>query len=224
MKITLLPVLLLGLVVSGSNVARADLTMVQDTQYGQQAQRVTVKIKGDKMRIDGMPMNYMIMDVNSGNTFVIMPAQRVYVKMAGSTLAAAMQKVGGENRAGDAQFVATGQTEKIGDYDTEIFTVETPRLKGKYWVARNYPDYEQIKEEVCKLSSGFMMNAAKGRIPDIGQLPGIPVKTEIEVQHPMPMTVQSILISANQDPISDDTFVIPGDFHQLQVPESTLTK
>ncbi|MDR1191347.1 MAG: DUF4412 domain-containing protein [Verrucomicrobiales bacterium] len=201
--------------------AQADLTVVQEAYYGDLPQRVTVKIKGNKMRVDGVPMGYMIMDATSGDTFVVLAQQKSYLKVGNAPLAEAVEAKVGEDAA-SAQFKPTGETARVDDYDTEIYTTETDRVKAKYWVAKNYPDYATIRDDYHKMTNGFMANFLKSKMPATDNLPGMPVKTEVSISEPAPVVIYTKLLSVSRDPLGDDIFVIPGDYRLLEMPVQQL--
>jgi TusA-related sulfurtransferase len=157
----------------------------------------------------------MVMDMNSGEMLTVMTSQKNYVKM---NVTKATEAAANNNDFAKQHFVATGETAKVDGYDTEIYTLETPQSNGKYWVAKDYPNYTQIKDDLKKLNEGFMLQAISGKIPDVRELPGIPIKIEIKVFKPLALTINATLISINQDPLDASLFVVPADYQQLQVP------
>src|SRR5207249_2869016 len=95
--------------------------------------------------------------------------------------------------------LATGQTEKVGQYDTEIYTWSNYGMNWKLWVAKNFPNFAKIKiwlEKMSKLAGGGM---GKGMAYDPATLPGMVVKSEMEMSGGQKVT--NTIISAKDDNI-----------------------
>src|SRR4051794_41072478 len=80
MKASLLSV---ALVVGLGLSARADFTIVQKVEGKGSANEITLKLKGDKVRMEATPQMTMIVDGKTGDTITLMTAQRKFLRISG---------------------------------------------------------------------------------------------------------------------------------------------
>src|SRR5438477_8187468 len=102
--------LFLTLLSSVSLTARADFTVVQKVEGKGQAHQITLKIKGDKIRMEATPQMTMIVDGKTGDTITLMNAQKKIVRISGDkakAIAEMAAKYAGTNTA-KPKLVATG--------------------------------------------------------------------------------------------------------------------
>ena len=76
------------LIAAFSLSARGDFTIVQkvegkEVQGKRQASEITLKLKGDKIRMDATPQMTMIVDGKTGDTITLMNAQKKFVRISG---------------------------------------------------------------------------------------------------------------------------------------------
>jgi hypothetical protein len=62
--------------------ARADLTIVQNVEGGGPVSEITIKLKGDKARMEAAQMT-TIMDGKTGEVLTLMNAQKKFVRISG---------------------------------------------------------------------------------------------------------------------------------------------
>ena len=105
----------------------------------------------------------------------------------------------------------------INGYAAEEYTVETPRFKAAYWVAPQYPNGAAILKQLQSVKSNIW-SSAKANAPDYGEFPALPIKTIIDLGNSKMTTT---LVSANEDPLPDSDFAVPGDFHEVNAPDLT---
>src|SRR5437867_8659028 len=138
---------------------RADLTIVYSTtvqpaSHGQKAQptptvvaaatNMTIKVKGDKARIDASPQITAIFDGTTGELINLLNDQKTVVRISPDKMKAIAdmltkfdaKKAGSEK----PKLTPTGQREMINGYDTEQYTYEGPDFEATYWIAPNYPN------------------------------------------------------------------------------------
>jgi len=91
-----------------------------------------------------------ITDSGTGDSVVLMHKSKTIMKMSGAQVKQvmeAMRKQMGNGAATNAMAlkpVATGKTEKVGDYNTEIYTWTNSRGMGQIlWVAKDFPGIQQ---------------------------------------------------------------------------------
>jgi len=216
--------ILLGLAFSLAAV-RADLVLKQNIESAMMNGTVTTQIKGNKIRVD-MPATAQgamstIMDLNSGDSVTLLHQQKVAMKVPGAEIkqmAENMKKAraGAGTNAPPPQFHDTGKTEKVGDYDTEVYTWSSPDGADQtVWVAKNFPDYAKIKVQMDKLNNSPVAQFSKGAAPDVGTLPGMVVKTQMEMNG---QKITSTLVSAKEESVDASIFETPKDYQEVAQP------
>lgn len=180
-----------------------------------------IKVKGDKVRADlaSGPMGAMssIIDTASGDSVSLIHAQKMAMKMSAAQMKQAMemakQAAGMKGDAAAAKPKATGQKEKIGDHECEIWTWADGDATAKYWVALNHPQAAALKEVIKKTSGGAMTGVQAG--PDTTALPGPVMKTEMSAAgQKTTMTVLSI----KEQPVDPKEFEVPADYNAMAMP------
>lgn len=206
--------------------ARADFVIQQKMESAAQNGNMTVKIKGDKIRVDmaAGPMGNMstIMDLDAGDSTTLLHQQKMAMTISAVQMQQMMQQVksrmnnGGTNAA-PPKFQDTGNAETVGGYDAEIYTWTNYNNNsgGMIWVAKNFPNYAEIKTQLDKLTKSPMGQMSKGMTPDMNSLPGMVVKTKAEVQG---QKITVTLISAQEEPVDASDFEIPRDYQQMDMP------
>ena len=139
--------------------ARADLVMQQQITVTTNNSIATIKVKGAKVRLDlyaGQPQAISpITDLKTGDAITLLHNQKMFVKTSGATTKQT-------NPAGNGATAntapkppvprATGQTQKVGSYDTELYKWSNSRgITGTAWVAKNFPDYARIQADLAVL-------------------------------------------------------------------------
>src|SRR5712664_3988833 len=202
-----------GLLVS----ARADLTIVQRVEGAGQNGDVTVKIKGDKERIDAASQPTRIIDGKTGEMIDLMNDRKNFVRISAEQIKAAAETInkfdGGEKPAAP-KLTPTGKKETINGYETEEFVYETPRFKASFWVATKYTDAAGILKQLQAPVSGAWKPSNMG-MPDYTDFAGLPLRTVITVGDNKVVTT---IVSLKKDSVSAAEFDIPKDFQQLKKP------
>ncbi len=105
----------------------------------------------------------------------------------------------------------TGTTERVGDYDTQIYLWSNLKsAAGTFWVAKNFPDFQAIKADLSRLRKIMNADGDAGNTPDISELPGMVVKTQWKVDKTVRGTIR--LVSAREEPVNDSRFEIPAGY------------
>lgn len=207
--------LLSALALFSLQTAFADWVIIQKVVTDGKDMPMTLKSKGDKCRMDMGDQMSMILDTASGETVMFMHAQKMMMKVSAESLkgimAMAGQAAGGEPAA---KPVATGQMEKVGEHECEIYTWSGKLGTGKFWVAKNFPDAKGLNELQDKMMKS-MGNPMSSLVPQNSDFPGMVVKSEMEV---MGKKNVSELVSAKQEPVSDDTFKAPDGYQEMKMP------
>src|SRR5438094_6552632 len=177
----------------------ADLTIVYSTtvqpaSHGQKAQptptavaaatNMTIKVKGDKARIDASPQITAIFDGTSGELINLLNDQKTIVRISPDKMRAIADMLNqfGNNKAGsqEARLTPTGLRETINGYDTQQYTYDGPDFKAIYWIAPNYPNGAAVLAQLQSIKSEFW-DAANTKMPDFRDFPGLPIQMRIIV-------------------------------------------
>ena len=202
--------------------ANADVTLVQKVEgMGQDGNEMSIRIKGDKARIDSSPKLATIIDSKSGEIVNLMNDRKTVMRISAERMKAAAEMLGKFNASakggaeGKGKLTATGKKEKVAGYDAEEYVYETPNFKATYWIAPSYPDGAAILKQLQSLNSDVWQTNTL-RLPDYRDFPGMPVKTVISAGD---STITTTLVSVNQTPIDDAQFAVPKDFKEMKLPE-----
>jgi hypothetical protein len=203
----------IGLVVS----ARADLTIVQRVEGVGQNGEVTMKIKGDKERIDAPSQPTRIIDGKTGEMTDLLNEKKSFVRISADQMKAAAEtinKFDNGKQASSPKLTSTGKKETINGYETEEFVYETPQFKASFWVATKYPDASGILKQMQAPVSVAWKPSNMG-MPDYTDFAGLPLKTVISVGNNQ---VSTTIMSIKKDSISAADFEVPKDFQELKKP------
>ena len=198
--------------------ARADLTITQKVEGSGQNGEVTVKVKGDKERIDAPSQPSRIIDGKSGEMTNLLNDKKQFLKISAEQMKAAAETINkfedGKQAAPTQKLKPTGKKETINGYETEEYVYENPRYTASFWVASKYPDATNILKQLQAPISGAWKSSNMG-MPDYTDFPGLPIKTVIEIAGNKVVTT---ITSIKQDPVSSSEFEIPKDFQELKKP------
>jgi hypothetical protein len=203
----------LGLLVS----ARADLTIVQRVEGSGQDGEITVKIKGDKERVDSPSQPTQIIDGKTGEMTDLMNDKKSFVRISAEQMKAAAETINkfDEGKQPSARkLTPTGKKETINGYETEEFVFETPQFKASFWVATNYPDAAGILKQMQTPFSGAWKPSNLG-MPDYTDFTGLPLKTVVSFGGKQVVTS---IVSIKKDSINATEFDIPKDFQEMKKP------
>jgi hypothetical protein len=198
--------------------ARADLTVVQNVEGDANAAHVTLRVKGDKARVEISPEVTMILDAGTGELITLMNNQKTVMRISGERAKAMAEMAGAESKDSgiEAPPQPTGQKKVINGYDTDEYVSDSPKYHTIYWVAKNYPNYQNILSQLSVLHKSVFAAMHKN-MPDYNKLPGLPIRTEIKSQGKM--DIISTLVSVNTDPLPDSDFAIPAGYSELKMPD-----
>ena len=219
MKILRLSLLALPLLAA---TAGADLTIVQNIDGAAAMRDMTIKVKGDKARIEAGAKMTTLMDGASGDIINLMNDQKRFIRISGDKVKAMANMAAqfGAARPSNEKpkLTPTGKSETISGYQADEYSFETPQLKASYWIAKNYPDAANIVKQLQALKPQSIGPAASG-IPDYRDLPGVPLRTRITMgDHEIVTTISSI----KEDPLPDAEFSVPADFQEVKLPDIHL--
>jgi Domain of unknown function (DUF4412) len=201
------------------SLAHADIVIEQKMESAMINGNVTMKVKGDNARMD-MPNPLggnvtTMMNFKSGEMVTLMHAQKMAMKMNLSDIKKqqeAGQKALGIDPAKMEKPKATGQKEKIGDYDAEVYEMNQGGMQAKLWVAKDFPNAQSIKDQMMKVSSSM---GGAGFDPSKIDVPGMVVKSEMNTPVGK-MTVT--LVKAKEEPVADSEFTQPEGYQEMKMP------
>lgn len=209
-------VVLFTLIFTFQQSAHADWTLIQKTAADGKADEMIIKVKGDKSRADiGQKMS-MISDAATGEILMFMHEQKMLMKMNGDSMKGILALAGNLLGKGEpsAKPAATGKLEKVGDYETEIYTWSGKIGSGRFWVAKNFDHFAELNAIQDKLMKA-MGNPAAAIAPQNNDFPGMVVKSEMSV---MGKIVTSELVSAKQEALDDAVFTAPEGYQEMKMP------
>jgi len=148
------------------------------------AENMTIKVKGDKARIDAPPHMTAIFDGTTGELINLLNDQKSVVRISQDKMRAIADMLNklDNNKAGSQKprLIPTGQKEMINGYDTEQYTYDGPDFKATYWIAPNYPNGAAVLAQLQSIKSEFW-DAANTKMPDFRDFPGLPIQMRIIV-------------------------------------------
>jgi hypothetical protein len=148
------------------------------------ATNMTIKVKGDKARIDASSQVTAIFDGTTGELINLLNDEKTVVRISPDKMKAIAdmltkfdaKKAGSER----PKLTPTGQREMINGYDTEQYTYEGPGFKATYWIAPNYPNGAAVLAQLQSIKSEFW-DAANTKMPDFRDFPGLPIRMRMIV-------------------------------------------
>ena len=202
-----------------SVTARGDLTIVQKVEGSGALKQITMKLKGDKARVEVSPKITTIMESKGGDILTLMNAEKKFVRISAerSKAIAELASKYAKNSAAPAEkskLTATGRKETINGYETDEYVRESPTVKESYWIALTYPDSAAIVKQLQAITPTAWNEIAKGML-DFNDFPGLPLRTIIKTER---KEIVSTIISIKQDLLSDMEFTVPRDFQEVKVP------
>jgi Domain of unknown function (DUF4412) len=215
--------LVTGLIALVTSTMRADLTVVQKIEGGStpglpRFNQVTIKIKGDKTRIETGPQATMIIDRRSGETITLMHEQKQILRIPGDKAKAMVEMAtkfqGGGTPEVPQKLVATGKKETIEGMETEIYTSEFREGKATYWIATHYSNAQEILRQLQAMQPSQWTIPHNG-MPDYHALPGVPIKTLVDLGGTQ---ITSTVVAIKQEPLADSEFSVPADYSEMKIP------
>lgn len=212
-----------------ATTAFADLTISQQIEQEPAAggkgvdMTMTMKIKGEKFRVDPNPDVTTITNTKTGDTTTIMNQQKVFVEVPGETvkklqkaaLEAALDRAGAQaTEAANAPVPqATGNKQTINGFACEEYVSDEKDTKMTVWTTKDIPNSDQLLKELATISPEMnpLDKALKTQ-----QVPGFPIRIIIENPRAGKMTVTASGLS--QDALPDSDFVPPAGFKKMKMP------
>ena len=197
-------------------VARADFTVIQKVEGKGQTHEITLKIKGDRIRLEATPQMTMIVDGKTGDTITLMNTQKKIVRISGDkakAIAELTAKYGG-GTAAKPKLVATGKKMTVNGYEADEYFAESKQFKARYWIAPSFPNAEAVLKQLQAVVPAAWNDLAKGMI-DYRDLPGLPIRTQMTIGDD---EITTTVVAVKTDPLSDAEFLPPKDFQEMKIP------
>jgi len=212
----------LALLLLATAFARADVVIVQNVEGMAQTGQMTIMVGADKVRADVAPQISTITDTATGDVITLNHAQKSYTVISAAAsrammdqVRAAMMQAGGVSSTSPAPPVATGKTDKINGYNAAEYTFSNGNLKATYWICSDFPDGKMVAGALAKFRKGGLADMTKGFAPDLSTLPGIPVKTEVEING---QKITTDLVSAKEQPVDPAQYQVPASYTEVKMP------
>jgi hypothetical protein len=183
----------------------------------------TIKAKGDKFRVDVAdgPQGAMstILDTGAGEIVQLAHDRKEARKILSEKIKQRLEELNKNTPSASAAAPpkSTGEKEKIGDWECEIYAWGNDRMSAKLWLATNIPKAQEIKAMMEKLNSGGLGGAQSG--PDTAALPGVMVQTE-STTGAGKSTMR--VISIKEQNVNASEFDVPPDYEVKTTPPPNL--
>jgi hypothetical protein len=214
MKTLFFSILTLALAAS----VRADLTITQQLKQDAPAgakgmdTTLTMKVKGEKMRMDGIPQMSNIIDLKTGDVTSLVHAQKAVMTIPGATVKQMAEARAQQNPKIDPP-KPTGKKETIGGFACEEYETTLNGAKIQLWLTKDVPDVEETMKQIAEMSASS--DPLQGMLKD-QKISGFPMRTVMEMPGAGKLTMTVLAVS--KDPIPDADFVVPSDYKAMSVP------
>jgi hypothetical protein len=212
---------LAGLVFFYAALAQADLVVIQKVEGLGPAQstEMTLKIKGDKIRADIAPEISTITDAATGEATTLMHAQKAYMQINAEALGQLTSRLNAnqETALEPSPPQSTGKHETVNGVDTEIYTAKLGQMKVTYWIAKEFPEGDKLRDLFKRLQNSPMAKLTQGSLASQPfDLPGVAVRTRMEPPNGQKLTVT--LFSVKEQELDHAEFEIPRNYQSLPSP------
>jgi hypothetical protein len=217
------------LVVAG--VARGDVVIVQQVDGMAQTGQMTIMVNANKVRADVSAQMSTITDVATGDVTMLMHAQKAYIVisaaaskalLAGTSTVTAQASPGMSGTGGALLPPAhppsaheTGKTQKISGYNASEYTFTNGNLKATYWISKDVPNGKLVTDAMAKFQKGSLASIAAGIGPDMSTFPGVPVKTEVDLNG---QKITTVLVSATEQAVDPAEYQVPAGYAEMKMP------
>ena len=202
-----------------------DLVLVQKVEErgpGAHTGEITIKAKGEKIRVDVSPEISFLMDMASGETITLQHRQKTYMEVSAAAtrqLARKMEHQRGEGEtANPVRLEPTGKRETVAGQETRVYTAQSGALKMTWWIAQNSADADKFLTLLALLRKAPMVQLAgdMALLDANFPFPGIPLKTEIIMPDGRKLT--TTLLSLKEEPLENLDFTVPPGYSSLPKP------
>ncbi|MGI9087528.1 MAG: DUF4412 domain-containing protein [Chthoniobacterales bacterium] len=200
--------------------ARADLTIVQKVDgISPEMSTMTIKIKGERARIEVNPQMTTIIDSKSGDILNLMNSEKKFLRIPGAKARAVAEMAIASDKkdqpATKPQLKSTGKKETINGYECVEYTCDAPSFQATYWIAPKYPDAAAIVQQLQAMTPQAWGVSGKG-MPDYRDFPGVPLRSRVVVNG---KEITSTLVSLKQEPLAEAEFQAPPGYQEMKMPD-----
>jgi hypothetical protein len=197
-------------------MARADLVVTQKIDGGGQSGEQTIRVKGNKARCDVGGSVSVLVDRETGETTTLAHAQKGFITLnpeRNKSMIATLQKARGTQEP--PKLIETGKKEKVGEYQCDIATAEVGSVKLTYWLAKDYPNFQNILGQLDVLDSAPLAAGNAGLTPRLKDLPGLPMKMVMELNG---QKITITMLTTKEENVDPNIFKIPAAYKELPSP------
>ncbi len=205
--------------------AKADYVIKEEIEHSGKVQPVSIKVKGTKIRIDLAGTNSVIADSATGDMTVLVHGQKILVKVNAELVKAQIQALKGlsgqksyasqSGASAEVDLKPTGHHEQIDGYDTEEYTTEVNGVPTSLFIAKSYPDYQQIVTAIYQIQTCPIFAEAHDLVIPAEKLPGLPLRT-VHTINGQKLVVN--ITSTQETDLPDTDFSVPADYKELSLP------
>jgi len=208
--------LFLPLLLAAALVARAGLVLEQEVDQSGGPMpgktKMTISISGDQARIDVGEQFSSIANVKTGEVTSLIHPQKIAMQLPKGAMDEIRKHT--EKSIGKPNLKPTGRTETISGYKCQEYTGTLSGMELTYWVTKDVPDYQSIRDQIAKVSGSS--DPFKRALGDGSDLPGIPVRTVVKSPS-MGSSTMTLVTIKNQD-VPASKFAVPDGYKSMAVP------
>ncbi len=192
---------------------RADLVIVERVQGQTRTGVMSLRFHADKVRVDLAPELSTITDTTTGEVLTLMHPTRSFMRFSGENLRSlAVQKDKLRTGAETPKMVSSGKQERIGGVQCELYTWKNGGLNATYWIARDYPHYDRIRDSMERLQNSGYGVVTRGIGPEVADFPGMVLQSELVVgRQKVVTTVEAV----TEEEVDSGVFEVPVDYREL---------
>lgn len=207
---------LLLVLLAGVAAATAGVVIVQEAEQrdGPMPGRttLTMKLSGERARMDMGKEISSIVDFKSGSITSLMHAQKLAMALPASAVEAARKAAEGKHDKPDLK--PTGRKETISGFACEEYTGTIQGMDVSYWITRDLRSQEAVLRQMSALSGNA--NPFQGALADGGDFPGFPIRTTIKT--PQMGTSTMTVLSVTETEVPESEFTVPADYQTMAAP------
>jgi len=195
----------------------ADLVMEQEYSTTNVIGHSMLKVHDDQMRMDTWDFSSnafsVIIDLKTLDSYTLMPTTKTYRRRLGADTRRLTESrdANDEMNRPPATPVDTGKAEKVGGYDTEVYTWSGAHGRSEtLWVATNYPNFAAIRKDLARVDQFDDIGPHRNFQPQVSELPGVVVKAQVTTAGKEPTLIT--LVSAKVEPLDRSLFDLPADY------------
>lgn len=201
-----------------SSVALADVTIVQKVESPMHSGEITLRIKGDKIRVDVSEAMSTLTDSATGDVTTLMHQQKTYMVIPASStkvLYEKFQQMQNADKLSKPKLEETPLQEQVAGYNCKVYKAQVGNMKLTYWISKEYPNAEAILGYMAKVQSGKFGDLMGSVLPKSADFPGLPLKTVTESGD---QKLVSTLVSVKEEELPESVVTVPGDYVAMPSP------